>query len=53
MKIFSDTKEKGKRIKWGEVAFKLSKMTSGDMKRIGKHCRERWHNHLDPILKKF
>jgi hypothetical protein len=23
-----------------------------DMARTGKQCRERWHNHLDPSIKK-
>ena len=31
--------------KWSEVA----ELVSG---RIGKQCRERWNNHLDPVIKK-
>lgn len=30
---------------WGSVAEYLPG-------RIGKQCRERWHNHLDPTIKK-
>lgn len=31
--------------KWTQIAEKLEG-------RIGKQCRERWHNHLNPIIKK-
>ena len=31
--------------KWSDIA----KHVPG---RVGKQCRERWHNHLDPSLKK-
>ena len=33
------------RVKWSVIASKLSG-------RIGKQCRERWFNHLDPAIKK-
>ena len=32
-------------MKWSEVAENVPG-------RIGKQCRERWYNHLDPALKK-
>jgi len=32
-------------VKWSEIADKIPG-------RIGKQCRERWYNHLDPVLKK-
>ena len=35
----------GKTIKWTEIAGHLPG-------RIGKQCRERWHNHLNPRIKK-
>ncbi len=31
--------------KWGAIAADM-------MNRNGKQCRERWHNHLDPSIKK-
>ncbi len=31
--------------KWSEIAARISG-------RIGKQCRERWFNHLDPAIKK-
>jgi len=36
--------EKGA-LKWSQIAAKLPG-------RIGKQCRERWHNHLNPAIKK-
>ena len=33
------------RVRWSELATDLPG-------RIGKQCRERWHNHLDPTVKK-
>ena len=30
---------------WSEIAKKMKT-------RVGKQCRERWHNHLDPSVKK-
>jgi hypothetical protein len=33
-------------IKWSDISKKLSGL------RTGKQCRERYSNHLDPILKK-
>lgn len=33
------------KVKWSEIASKLPG-------RIGKQCRERWFNHLDPYIKK-
>jgi hypothetical protein len=37
---------------WALAAKKLNKLFYGDrLVRQGKHCRERWHNHLDPALK--
>ena len=31
--------------KWGNIALEMEN-------RNGKQCRERWHNHLDPSIKK-
>lgn len=36
--------EKGAQ-KWTQIASNLDG-------RIGKQCRERWHNHLNPMIKK-
>lgn len=33
------------KVKWSSIAAKLPG-------RIGKQCRERWFNHLDPSIKK-
>lgn len=39
--------------KWTEMATILNKtFHSCEMFRLGKHCRERWRNHLNPLLKK-
>lgn len=43
-----------KNFKWTEIAEKYNKMTPiASITRLGKHCRERWLNHLDPSIKKF
>lgn len=40
--------------KWTDIAEELNKTSSLENKtRLGKHCRERWFNHLDPTFKKF
>ena len=36
---------------WKSIAESLLKMEGG-IKRSGKQCRERWHNHLDPNINK-
>lgn len=42
-----------KLFKWTEIAVALNNATSKpDNIRLGKHCRERWFNHLDPSFKK-
>lgn len=38
--------------KWGDIARAL-KSHPESYKRSGKQCRERWHNHLDPEIKKI
>lgn len=41
--------------KWSLIAQLLTERTSIDKhskSRTGKQCRERWHNHLDPDIKK-
>lgn len=39
--------------KWTNIANKLNEVFHGKSNfRLGKHCRERWLNHLDPSLKK-
>jgi truncated hemoglobin YjbI len=39
--------------KWTLISMKINQMFhSGANARLGKHCRERWLNHLDPSLKK-
>jgi gas vesicle protein len=37
--------------KWTKIANALSENLGGQP-RSGKQCRERWHNHLDPDIKK-
>lgn len=39
--------------KWTEIAHELNLKASSEVIRLGKHCRERWYNHLDPHMKKF
>ncbi|GER57457.1 Myb-like protein [Striga asiatica] len=38
-------KQSGKKMKWSEIAAQLPS-------RMGKQCRERWHNHLNPEINK-
>ncbi|XP_027368435.1 transcription factor MYB119-like [Abrus precatorius] len=44
-KLIRLVKQYGDQRKWTEIAEKLEG-------RIGKQCRERWHNHLRPDIKK-
>jgi hypothetical protein len=37
--------------KWNQIADEL-KARIGGSERNGKQCRERWHNHLDPSVRK-
>ena len=38
---------------WSKAANKINyQVFDGNMLRKGKHCRERWFNHLDPCLNK-
>ena len=40
--------------KWTEIAEELNRNKSQkNTTRLGKHCRERWFNHLDPNFKKY
>ena len=38
--------------KWTEIAHELNQTSNNEIIRLGKHCRERWYNHLDPLMKK-
>lgn len=38
------------KIKWSVVAMKFNHRTKGN--KLGKHCKERWYNHLSPNLNK-
>lgn len=38
--------------KWTEVARELNTSLNNGIIRLGKHCRERWNNHIDPNKKK-
>ena len=38
-------------IKWRQIAIKLNeKIEDKSYMRTGKQCRERWENHLDPLI---
>lgn len=37
--------------KWNVIADELKQRINGS-RRNGKQCRERWHNHLDPKVRK-
>lgn len=41
-----------KSFKWSKIAKELNLKRSGTSIRLGKHCRERWNNHLDPSISK-
>ena len=38
--------------KWTTIAENLPGIYPINVGRIGKQCRERWHNHLNPDIKK-
>ncbi|OMJ84602.1 hypothetical protein SteCoe_14276 [Stentor coeruleus] len=37
---------------WANIAKEINKSNNNWSIRKGKHCRERWHNHLDPKINK-
>ena len=39
-------------VKWAQIAASLNGIAGNGSTRLGKQCRERWFNHLDPTLKK-
>ena len=47
-KYINDKKNNGI-YKWTKIASEHNKINKGIM-RLGKHCRERWFNHLDPSI---
>ena len=50
--LTSHVKLRGAR-NWSKIASKINyQVFNGNMLRKGKHCRERWLNHLDPHLNK-
>lgn len=38
---------------WTEIAENVNQKTQDSIPRLGKHCRERWMNHLDKTFKKW
>ena len=36
--------------KWAIIAQKINELEENQNVRIGKNCRERWYNHLDPEI---
>jgi len=40
-------------FKWTRIADELFERGSTRLLRLGKHCRERWNNHLNPGLNKY
>lgn len=36
--------------KWAVIAKEINKLTHSEKMRKGKHCRERWYNHLNPEI---
>jgi hypothetical protein len=54
--LFKNPVSQDNRIRWKEVCsiFKTEVNNESDTyKLLGKHCRERWINHLNPQIKKF
>lgn len=39
--------------KWTEIAHELNQKSPHEIVRLGKHCRERQYNHLEPNMKKY
>jgi Myb-like DNA-binding domain len=51
MIIIQSVKNKGTK-NWSKIAKRINReVFSGSESRKGKHCRERWYNHLDPTVK--
>ncbi|CAG9321295.1 unnamed protein product [Blepharisma stoltei] len=52
-KLLQDLVELHGLKKWSLISQEINKaLYDGNEMRKGKHCRERWHNHLDPGLNK-
>lgn len=48
--IFTQVQQFGEKY-WSKIANKINyQVHNGKMLRKGKHCRERWFNHIDPSL---
>ena len=37
-------------VKWAQIAASLNGIAGNGSTRLGKQCRERWFNHLDPTF---
>lgn len=48
----NNTREKGSN-KWNEISKEMNKISGSNVYRLGKQCRERWNNHLDPNLNRY
>lgn len=38
--------------RWTAIAQRLPGTSERNVGRVGKQCRERWHNHLNPDIRK-
>lgn len=50
--IFRAYETNSKPLKWTRIADELFEKGVSKLLRLGKHCRERWNNHLNPLLNK-
>lgn len=48
--LLDPIKSKDIMMKWSAIAMKLNYLSKGN--KLGKHCKERWLNHLSPLLNK-
>jgi Myb-like DNA-binding domain len=51
--LLSEIVLKNKGNKWTKIAEEFNSKSKSKIVRLGKHCREKWNNHLNPDLKKF
>lgn len=52
-KNIRDNEINNKSIKWCNIAKQLQLKSGKTIFRIGKQCRERWNNHLDPTINRY
>lgn len=52
LRLLRNYETQRKPFKWTRIADELFERGPARLLRLGKHCRERWNNHLNPALNK-